>query len=187
MRWADLGDGQHGFSLINESKYGYDAKGNVLRISLLRSATWPDPDADRGHQHFSYALYPHAGDWKQALTVRHGYDFNYQLKAMQVEAHSGTLPAEHSFATVGAENVVLTAMKKTEDGNGLILRMYEWAGKSGDAEVHLPPGATAATVANMMEQPQGSPLTVTGTDRVTVPIHPYEILTLRVDYPHSPQ
>ena len=60
MRWADLGDGQHGFSLINESKYGYDAKDNVLRLSLLRSPTWPDPEADRGHHHFSYALYPHA-------------------------------------------------------------------------------------------------------------------------------
>ena len=44
LRWADLGDGQHGFSLINESKYGYDAKGNVLRLSLLRSPTWPDPE-----------------------------------------------------------------------------------------------------------------------------------------------
>jgi alpha-mannosidase len=184
LRWADLGDGQHGFSLINESKYGYDAKGNVLRLSLLRSPTWPDPNADREHHHFTYALYPHAGDWKQALTVRQGYDFNYQLKAMQVEAHSGTLPAEHAFVTVQQENVVLTAMKKTEDGMGLILRFYEWAGKSGDVEVHVPQGATTATVTNLMEQPQGSPLTISGGDRVTAPIHPYEILTLRVDYPH---
>ena len=187
LRWADLGDGQHGVSLINESKYGYDAAGNVLRLSLLRSPTWPDPDADRGHHHFTYALYPHAGDWKQALTVRQGYDFNYRLKAMQVGTHSGTLPAEHSFVTVQPETVVLTAMKKTEDGNGLILRLYEWAGKSGAVEVHLPQGATAATVTNLMEQAEGSPLTVTGADRVTAPIHPYEILTLRVDYPHSPQ
>ena len=72
LRWADLGDGQHGFSLINESKYGYDDQGNVLRLSLLRSPTWPDPDADRGHHHFSYELYPHAGDWKQALSERRG-------------------------------------------------------------------------------------------------------------------
>jgi alpha-mannosidase len=187
LRWADLGDGQHGVSLLNESKYGYDAVGNVLRLSLLRSPTWPDPDADRGHHHFTYALYPHAGDWKQALTVRQGYDFNYQLKATQVGAHSGTLSAEHSFVTVQPETVVLTAMKKTEDGNGLILRLYEWAGKTGDVELHLPQGATAATVTNLMEQAQGSPLTVTGTDRVTAPIHPYEILTLRVDYPHSLQ
>ena len=93
LRWADLGDGQHGFSLLNESKYGYDGKDNVLRISLLRSPTWPDPEADRGRHHFSYALYPHGGDWKQALTVRHGYEYNYKLQAMQVEAHTGSLPA----------------------------------------------------------------------------------------------
>ena len=52
MRWADLGDGKHGVSIINESKYGYDAVGNLLRLTLLRSPTWPDPDADRGHHHF---------------------------------------------------------------------------------------------------------------------------------------
>ena len=90
LRWADLGDGQHGFSLLNESKYGYDDKDNVLRLSLLRSPTWPDPEADRGHHHFTYALYPHGGDWKQALTVRHGYEYNYKLAAMQVEAHTGS-------------------------------------------------------------------------------------------------
>jgi alpha-mannosidase len=44
LRWADLGDGEHGFSLLNDSKYGYDAAGNVLRLSLLRSPTYPDPD-----------------------------------------------------------------------------------------------------------------------------------------------
>ena len=74
------------------TKYGYDSVGNLLRLTLLRSPVYPDPNADRGHQHFTYALYPHAGDWKQALTVRHGFDYNYKLKAMQVEAHTGVLP-----------------------------------------------------------------------------------------------
>jgi alpha-mannosidase len=182
LRWADLGDGKHGFSLLNNSKYGYDDKDNVLRISLLRSPTWPDPQADRGHQHFTYALYPHAGDWKQALTVRHGYEYNYGLRALQVEAHSGSLPAEHAYLTVKPENVVLTALKKAEDNNGLIFRVYEWAGKSGDVQIQVPAGATAATVTNLMEKPQGSSLPVSN-NVVTVPIHPYEILTVRVDYP----
>src|SRR5205814_1670135 len=62
MRWADLGDGKHGLSVINNTKYGYDAVGNQLRLTLLRSPKWPDPDADMGHHHFQYALYPHAGD-----------------------------------------------------------------------------------------------------------------------------
>jgi alpha-mannosidase len=80
--------------------------------------------------------------------------------------------------------VVLTAVKKAEDANGLILRVYEWAGKPATAEFHVPAGATGATVTNLMEQPQGDPLKVVG-DVVKVPIHPYEILTLRVDYPKA--
>jgi alpha-mannosidase len=183
LRWADLGDGQHGFSLLNNSKYGYDDKDNVLRLSLLRSPTWPDPEADRGHQHFTFALYPHAGDWKRALTVRHGYEYNYRLSALQVQAHSGSLPAAYSYVTVKPENVVLTALKKAEDENGLIFRFYEWAGKTGDVQIHIPKGATGATLTNLMEKPEGSALGVSN-DTVTVPIHPFEILTVRVDYPH---
>ena len=181
MRWADLGDGQHGFSLINNTKYGYDAVGNLLRLTLLRSPKWPDPDADMGHQHFEYALYPHAGTWKEAMTERHGYEYNYPLTAEVTAAHSGALPATHSFASVGPESVVLTAVKKAEDANGLIFRVFEWAGKDATVELHVPPGATGATVTNMQETPEGSPLTVTG-DVVKAPIRPYEILTVRVDY-----
>jgi alpha-mannosidase len=187
MRWADLsgpgGDGkQHGLSILNNSKYAYDAVGNVLRLTLLRSPKWPDPDADMGHHHFHYALYPHAGTWKEALTVRHGYEYNYPLTAVVTTAHAGSLPAEHSFASVSPENVVLTAVKKAEDADGLIFRVYEWAGKQSTVEFHVPPGATGATVTNMMEAPEGAPLAVTG-DVVKAPIKPYEILTIRVSYP----
>ena len=182
MRWADLGDAQHGFSLLNESKYGYDDKDNVLRISLLRSPTSPDAEADRGHHHFSYALYPHGGDWKQALTVRRGYEYNYKLQAMQVESHTGTLPAKYSYVSVKPETVVLTALKKAEDDNGLIFRVYEWAGKSGDVQFHVPKGATGATVTNLMEKAEGDALRIDG-DTVTAPIHPFEILTVKVNYP----
>ena len=182
MRWADLGDGKHGLSVINDTKYGYDAVGNQLRLTLLRSPKWPDPDADMGHHHFHYALYPHAGTWKDALTVRHGYEYNYPLTAVVTTAHAGSLPAEHSFASVTPENVVLTAVKKAEDAKGLIFRVYEWAGKSSTVEFHVPAGATGATVTNLMETPEGGPLTVTG-DVVKAPIKPFEILTIRVDYP----
>jgi alpha-mannosidase len=184
MRWADLGDGKHGLSVLNQTKYGYDAAGNVLRLTLLRSPKWPDPEADMGHHHFHYALYPHAGTWKDALTVRHGYEYNYPLTAVVTTAHPGSLPAEHSFASVEPENVVLTAVKKAEDANGLIFRVYEWAGKDSTVEFHVPPGATGATVTNLQETPEGAPLPVNG-DVVKAPIKPYEILTIRVDYPNG--
>jgi alpha-mannosidase len=184
QQWADLGNGKHGLSVLNESKFGYDAVGNLLRLTLLRSPTWPDPDADRGHHHFHYALYPHDGTWKDALTVRHGFEYNYPLTAIVTTVHAGSLPAEHSFASVSPENVVLTAVKKAEDAKGLIFRAYEWAGKDSTVEFHVPPGATGATVTNMMETPEGSPLEVAG-DVVKAPIHPFEILTIRVDYPNG--
>jgi alpha-mannosidase len=182
--WADVGDGKRGVSIINESKFGYDAVGNLLRLTLLRSPTWPDPEADRGHHHFRFAVYPHAGTWKDAMTVRHGFEYNYPLTAVATTAHPGSLPAEHSFASVTPENVVLTAVKKAEDAKGLIFRAYEWAGKDSTVEFRVPPGATGATVTNMMETPEGTPLKVAG-NVVKAPIHPYEILTIRVDYPNG--
>jgi alpha-mannosidase len=183
-RWADLGDGKRGMSLLNQTKFGYDAVGDLLRLTLLRGPTWPDPEADQGHHHFHYALYPHAGSWKQADTMRHGWEYNYPLEGVVTTAHAGSLPAQYSFASVSPENVVLTAVKKAEDADGLIFRAYEWAGKDSTAEFHVPAGATGATVTNMMETPEGSPLQVAG-DVVKVPIHPYEILTIRVSYPAS--
>ncbi len=186
LRWADLGDAQNGFSLINESKYGYDTKGNLLRLSLLRSATDPDPEADQGRQRFSYALYPHEGTWKQAGTVRQGYDFNYRLSGMQVSPHAGKLPASFSFLKAEPDNVVMTAMKKTEDGDGLLIRFYEWAGKSGNVTLTLPPDILSATVANLMEKPEGEALTVSGGNQITVPVTAYQIQTVIVRYP-APQ
>jgi alpha-mannosidase len=183
LRWADEGNGQHGFSLINNSKYGYDGVGNLLRLSLLRSPTSPDPEADQGMQHFSYALYPHAGDWRQARTVQHGYEFNYPLTATQVAPHTGNLPAEHSYVSVSSPNVILTAMKKAEDSNALILRMYESAGKTEQVRVKVPEGADHATITNLMENENGAAVPISdGTAEVS--IHPYEILTLKVDYTH---
>lgn len=188
LRWADLGDGRNGFSLINNSKYGYDCAGNVLRLSLLRSPTWPDADADRGHQHFEYALYPHAGSWQDAETVRRGYEFNDRLHAQQVFEHEGSLPAEHSFASVSPANVVLSAMKKTEDGNGVILRVYEATGQKTTATVTLPTDGSsvqpgAVTVVNLMEQYGGETALPVKDGKVTVELGPWEILTLRVDAP----
>jgi alpha-mannosidase len=83
-------------------------------VQLCGYREWPDA---------GYALYPHGGDWRQALTARHGYEYNYHLQAMQVQAHTGDVPAEHAYVTVQPENVVLTALKKAEDHDGLIFRL----------------------------------------------------------------
>ena len=182
LRWADLGDATAGLSILNDSKYGYDAVGNTLRITLLRSPTWPDPDADQGTQHFTYALYPHTRFWWEADTVRRGYELNDPLHAEQVFPHTGSLPPTHSFASIENKNVTLTAIKKAEDSDALVFRMYEWAGTASDVKLHVPPGATYAVESNLMEKLEGPHLPL-AADTVTIPIKPFEILTVQVFYP----
>lgn len=182
LRWADLGDEHEGFSLLNDSKYGYDAEGHTLRLTLLRSPTWPDPEADRGLQEFHYALYPHSGRWTQALTVRHGYEVNDPLTATMTTIHPGSMPPHNSFGSVENANVTLTAMKKAEDADALIFRMYEWAGEPATVRLHVPTGAISAIETNLMEKTEG--VVVNLQDNVvSIPIKAFEILTIQVAYP----
>jgi alpha-mannosidase len=173
LRWADLSDAQHGFSLLNDSKYGYDAKDNVLRLSLLRAPEWPDPHADEGTHEFTYSLYPHAGGWQKAMTVRRGYELNYPMWTTTVQPHAGTLPSTLSYFSADANNVVLTAIKQDEDDNDLTLRMYEWAGKPAVVHLKTPAGMAVSSSTNLMEVP----------DQETskeIQIGAYEIKTLRL-------
>ena len=180
QRWADLSDSKHGLSLLNDSKYGYDAKGNVLRLSLLRSPDWPDPHADEGEHEFTYSLYPHGGSWRDARTIQRGYELNYQLIAVPTNKHQGPLPPEHSFVQVRPENVVLTAVKKAEDDQTLILRFFEWAGRESNVTVQLPAIAQSAVETDLMERPIG-PLPLL-KDVVTIHTKPYEIKTVKVQF-----
>ena len=61
-RWADLSEPGYGVALLNDCKYGYDIRGHIMRLSLLRGPGFPDPEADQGEHRFAYALLPHAGD-----------------------------------------------------------------------------------------------------------------------------
>jgi alpha-mannosidase len=179
-RWADISDATHGFSLLNDCKYGYDAKGNVVRLSLLRSPEYPDPHADEDHHEFTYSLYPHGGGWKDALTIRRGYELNYRLIALTRDKHEGRLPAEHSFVQTKADNVILTTVKKAEDDNALIVRFFEWAGKQGDVGIEVPTGAVSASETDLMERPLGNLPLANGA--VNVPTRPFEIKTVKVQF-----
>ena len=172
LRWADLSNATQGFSLLNDSKYGYDAKNNVLRLSLLRAPEWPDPHADEGKHEFTYSLYPHAKDWKSAMTVHRGYELNYPLLTYVTSAHTGMLPATHSFFSSDANGTVITAIKQAEDGNDLLVRMYEWEGKPATVKLSLPAGATAGSATDLMEADDSTAPSTT--------IAPFEIKTVRV-------
>jgi alpha-mannosidase len=182
LQWADISDDKHGFSLLNDCKYGYDAKGNVLRLSLLRSPEWPDPHADEGGHDFTYSMYPHGGTWREAQTVRRGFELNNPMLPVHVEKHQGALPAAYSFVEIESENVVLTAMKKAEDDDGVVLRFYEWAGKGSEVGIKVGPAhASSATETDLMEKASGELAVKEG--KVSVATKPYEIKTVKMKFP----
>jgi alpha-mannosidase len=181
LRWVDVseGSGGYGVALLNDSKYGFDVKGPVLRMSVVHGATYPDPEADRGRQDLSYAVLPHRGDWKTAEVTRRGLEFNNPLIARVPMTHGGALPKVHSFVTIGPANVVLSALKK-EMGyaeRGLVLRLYETDGEESLARIDLP-WKVEASECDLIERPSGRALG-SGTS-LAVPLAPYEIKTIRV-------
>jgi alpha-mannosidase len=138
LQWGDLSNDNYGISLLNNSKYGYDIKDNVMRLSLLRSPKWPDPTADMGTHSIEYSLFPHKGNWKEANTVRRGYEFNQPLIAVLTDIHDGELPTQNSFIQVSGDGIILTTLKKALNSDDWIIQWYESEGKDGDAIITLP-------------------------------------------------
>jgi len=125
QKWIDLSSQEYGVSLLNDSKYGFDVKDNVIRMTALRSPTDPDPKADAGRHEFSYALYPHAGNWEDGQTVLRGCEFNAPFVFRVADQHHGELPSTASFLEVNKPTVVVSAIKKCEDDNSLVVRLYQ--------------------------------------------------------------
>ncbi len=178
QRWADLSDGTFGVSLINDCKHGYDIKGSDMRLSLLRAPTYPDPLADRGYQHFNYAIYPHKGDYVEGNVTRQGYAFNEPIYALRTTSHKGELPKSHSFVQIDADNVILNALKKSEDDNDWIVRVYETAGKSATVNVTFDRQVSAAQEVNLIEDPVGK--VETHKNGFVFDIKPREIRSFKV-------
>jgi len=178
-RWADLSEAGYGVALLNDCKYGYDIKGNLVRLTLLRAPTTPDPEADRGEHRFSYALYPHRGDLQSAEVVRRGYEFNVPLtSAPRRGGGKGTLGPRHSFFGIDVDNVILDTVKPAEDGPGLILRFYEAHGGRGPVTLDFGFEVKEVSECDCLERPLGS-LEVKG-NAFTFDVTPFEIKTYRL-------
>jgi alpha-mannosidase len=181
LRWIDVSEasGEYGAALLNDSKYGFDVKGGVMRLSVIHGPTYPDPEADRGRQELLYSVLPHRGDWKSAEVTRRGFEINNPLITRMPMVHTGALPKTHSFIKVGPSSVILSALKK-EMGyaeRGLILRLYETAGAKAEAKIELP-WPVEAGAADLIERPAGGVIGAGTT--ITVPLAPYEIKTIRL-------
>jgi len=162
LRWVDMSNHGFGVSLLNDCKYGCDIQPNQIRLTLLRGSTWPDEQADVGVSEFTYAVYPHAGNWQEADTVRRGYELNLPLLVqvlpkLEENCHK-TLPAVGKLLDLSAENLVLMAFKQSEDdANMWILRCYESEGKEAVLELDSDFGLAISQPVDLLEQPINLP------------------------------
>ncbi|MCI8624078.1 MAG: alpha-mannosidase [Provencibacterium sp.] len=173
-KWADLSDGGCGLALLSDCKYGYSVKGSRMTLTLLKAAKYPDPECDMGRHRFTYALYPHRGDFRSGGVDKEGL-------ALNVPVHSFAAALERdSFSALetGAESVFLGALKPAADGDGLILRLYENHGKEVCAAVRLRLPFARAYLCDMLENPEEELAVRQGTLRMR--LRPYEIKTVRL-------
>jgi alpha-mannosidase len=182
LRWIDASEesGSYGVALLNDSKYGFDVKGGVMRMSVVHGATAPDPEADRGRHELLYSVLPHRGDWKSAEVTRRGLEFGSPLIARVPLIHDGPLPKVHSFIHVGPSNVILSAVKKAMGygERGFILRLYEIHGEATEAKIEFP-WAVEACETDLIERPTGKVLGAGPS--ISVSLAPFEIKTIRVE------
>ena len=179
-KWADLSEPGYGVALLNDCKYGYDISDNVIRLSLLRASTWPDPRADRGHHRFTYRLLPHRGDLRQAGVIDAGYDLNVPLRAVSVSSHPGGRRPSGSMLSVDAAHVVIEAVKRADENTDvLVVRLYEAWGRRGPVTLRAPWDIGRAAVTDLLEAETAELATEGPT--VTFDVSPFQIVTLALE------
>ncbi len=177
-KWVDLSEGGYGVSLLNDCKYGHDIQGNVIRLSLLRSPTIPDPEADQGEHRFTYSLFPHAGGW-EAGTAREAYGLNDPVISYQSSLNSEKpITNYRSLITTSAPHFILETLKRAEDGHGFIVRGYESQRQRGPVTLTTAFPLARVEKVNLLEETQET-LTPQG-HQVTLIVRPFEIISLRL-------
>jgi alpha-mannosidase len=180
-RFADLSEPDYGVALLNDAKYGYSAHSNVLTLSLLRGPLYPDPGADEGHHPFTYSLFPHPGDWTEGNVVNEAFALNSPLIAVP---GAGDRPQEGINHFLGLDGLPLSlgSLKPAEDGEGLILRLYEPHGNRGRLTLRFPRPVQQVERVNLLEEADAGSVPVLSDDGLTVQVdvRPFEVVSMRV-------
>lgn len=177
----------YGVSLINDCKHGYDAQPNQLRLTLLRSPSWPNPEADKGSHEFTYAVYPHQGSWEEAQTVKRGYELNIPLQVVRANtkfSNNALMPSFGSFLNLSADNLILMTFKQAQNNpQEWILRCYESHGKTAELSLQSRWGLKLKEAVDLLERPVEniqSKNIQSSSAQQNLTIHPWKIASFRV-------
>lgn len=173
-KWVDLSERNYGVSLMNDCKYGHDIKDNVIRLTLLKSATHPDTEQDQGEHEFTYSLLPHANSWVEADTEKRAYFLNNPLQVVEGTAKTDS----YSFLNVDNNFIEVDAIKRSEDGKHLVVRAHEYTGGKQLATFTLGMPVKSWQESDLMERPEGELHT---NEAITLEFGPYEVKTVLIE------
>ncbi|MDJ1017497.1 MAG: glycoside hydrolase family 38 C-terminal domain-containing protein [Paracoccaceae bacterium] len=171
QKWADLSEGDYGVALLNDCKYGYDIRENVMRLSLIKAATMPDPVADQGRHQMTYALLPHSGDWRMDVM-----DAAYELNRPLRSARARPRPA---FATSSAEHFFVETVKPSEDGGAIVVRGFEAFRQRGPVTLTFDRRYARISTCSLLEDAEV--LLAENADQVTFDVTPFQIVSLLLE------
>lgn len=177
-KWMDVSEEGYGVSFLNDCKFGVGVHGSEVGLSMLKSAIYPNPDADKEHHEFTYSIYPHAENWTDANTVAQAYELNNPMTAVVKENEGGKLAGEYSLFKVDQNNVIIETVKKAENGEDLIVRMYECYNRRTNVVLTCGEKIADVTECNLLEEEE-QPVSCT-EHTVSFAIKPYEIKTLKI-------
>ena len=163
-QWFDLTDasGDYGVAVLNNGKYGSDKPDDrTMRLTLLFTPGVRDNYQDQATQDFgrhriTYALCPHSGDWRGGDVPRMAEQLNQPLITFTAPAHGGPLGRSFSLLSIDSPRVAITAIKKAEDGDDIVIRLRELDG-TAEPGVHISAAApiVAAREVNGQEKTVG--------------------------------
>ncbi len=179
QKWADLSEGGHGVALINTGKYGHDVFNNIMRLSLLRSPKAPDPTCDRGEHFFTYVLYPHFDQIQQSDVVKTAYAINATPHVLEIEPTEGIQECKGPLYTVNNRAIIIESVKKAEDSDSLICRLYESLNSRGNGTLKTCHMISKAWVCDLNERKLQELDVIDGS--VHFNYKPFEIITIMLE------
>ncbi len=178
-KWTDLSDSRFGVALLNDCKYGISVKESDMRLTLHKGGCHPDGRGDQGIHSFTYAVLVHECGFSTESVIRPAYELNYPVACYP----GGKAVSENGLLQLDCGNVIVETVKNAEDGDGMILRLYEAEGTHANATLKFGIPVACAAETDMLEYKKAD---LTVTDGVlALTFRPFEIKTVKIYGAHS--
>jgi alpha-mannosidase len=186
-RWVDVAEPSFGVAILNDGRYGHALHGDSVRVTLVRAANYPDPEADRGHHRTTLSVFPHGSSLVEV--VREAEFLNLPMRVTPAVGAASNSRAASPFIGVRSWGVELSAVKLADDGSGdVIVRLAEVCGDRSEARIHAGSDVTSIELTDIFEAPTGETIPLSSSllsSQATVALRPFQLLTLRIRRPAS--